>query len=510
MNMDTAAADREIAQALSVRDAAGLRSGFVRASGVLDGYSFKLEPADKRGFFYVQDTWTKVLVQPRSRFYHILRVRDRSGRELKLHELLCRSDNPLADAFARVVKSRCGSAAATEAIAADLREIASLAAELDRQTAGRTVARVCGRLLALPFFMAYFTVSQFKAVIGMEGAVYKPRLIYPFHLPRVRRLCALIDRFRFTHRCILEEKSGQEHTAWISSGFDIETDPVRTYWGGVKTRLYFFLGDGVADAAGVGRALVWLRPPYDKNIGPENRAVYEAARTYPERLFGLGWTNPRLGRKAALRAIAETFDEYGLLGIKFNGAQDDYVIDDDSVMPFIEKAVSYGKPVAFHIGADGLMPGVMKMFLDPFHQKAPGDRTETIAAADYDHRTTTKWQRYFARDGLARTRSRGGDLSVITTLYGPPAFMTRQKIVRGRDLDPAFRLDCAKYIAAYAKYLRDEEGIPAKYVSVHNEGECWERWPEDEQWKELGEFAVKDGAVRCEMPPRSVTSFFGV
>ena len=31
-----------------------------------------------------------------------------------------------------------------------------------------------------------------------------------------------------------------------------------------------------------------------------------------------------------------------------------------------------------------------------------------------------------------------------------------------------------------------------------------------QQWKDLGVFAVNDGTVRCEMPPRSVTSFFGV
>jgi predicted TIM-barrel fold metal-dependent hydrolase len=106
------------------------------------------------------------------------------------------------------------------------------------------------------------------------------------------------------------------------------------------------------DRAGVDKALVWLKPPYNKDIAPENKAVYEATKKYPDRLLGFGWTNPRLGKDVALDTIKQCFEEYGLLGIKFNGAQDDYVIDDPAIMPFIEVATRYGKPVAFHIGSD--------------------------------------------------------------------------------------------------------------------------------------------------------------
>ena len=106
------------------------------------------------------------------------------------------------------------------------------------------------------------------------------------------------------------------------------------------------------DRAGVGKALVWLRPPYDRDIDRENRAVYEAMKRYPDRLLGFGWANPRLGKPATEATIRRCYEEYGFLGIKFNGAQDGYVIDDVSVMPFIEAAAAYGKPIAFHIGAD--------------------------------------------------------------------------------------------------------------------------------------------------------------
>jgi hypothetical protein len=107
------------------------------------------------------------------------------------------------------------------------------------------------------------------------------------------------------------------------------------------------------DRNGVERALVWLKPPYDKNIEPENRAIFAATQRYPDRLLGFGWVNPRLGRDAARAAVDRCLGEYGLLGIKFNGAQDGYVIDDPKlVLPHIEHAASYGKVLAFHIGAD--------------------------------------------------------------------------------------------------------------------------------------------------------------
>jgi hypothetical protein len=104
---------------------------------------------------------------------------------------------------------------------------------------------------------------------------------------------------------------------------------------------------------------VLCRRPFPRVFGrsnrgiPENRAGYDAWRKYPDRLLPFGWANPRLGKSCAEDAIQRCFEEFGFLGIKFNGAQDDYVIDDgDMALPYIEKAAGYGKPIAFHIGAD--------------------------------------------------------------------------------------------------------------------------------------------------------------
>ena len=53
------------------------------------------------------------------------------------------------------------------------------------------------------------------------------------------------------------------------------------------------------DRAGVDQALIWLKPPYDKNYPPENQAVFQANRDFPGRLFplagpipGWAWNGP--------------------------------------------------------------------------------------------------------------------------------------------------------------------------------------------------------------------------
>jgi hypothetical protein len=134
-------------------------------------------------------------------------------------------------------------------------------------------------------------------------------------------------------------------------------------------------------------------------------------------------------------------------------------------------------------GDDGLKPGAVKMFLDSFHQDEPGEGydwdRDAIDVNAYDHEKPTRWMRYFVREGLKRARARGDDLEIITTLYGPPAWTTKQRIVRGRDLDPERKYEVAKYVLSWTKYLREVEGFPVKWVGLHNEGEDWMRWPED-------------------------------
>ncbi len=122
-------------------------------------------------------------------------------------------------------------------------------------------------------------------------------------------------------------------------------------------------------------------------------------------------------------------------------------------------------------GQDGLRPGLLKMFLDPWQQRA--------ANAAHDHETSTHWMRWFAREGSRLTAARGEELAVLTTLYGPPGWMTVQGILRGRDLAPGAMDALVDYVASWARFLREQEGLRLRAVALHNEGEDWSRWPDD-------------------------------
>ena len=140
-------------------------------------------------------------------------------------------------------------------------------------------------------------------------------------------------------------------------------------------------------------------------------------------------------------------------------------------------------------GEEGLRPNTVKMFLDPFQQQEsqlnePG--AGNLDQRNYDHEITTKWMRYFVKEGFRLTEQQGRPFEVITTLYGPPPFMTSQKLMRGRDLNPVYKEELAKYMTARVRYLRDEEHLPVKYISIHNEGEDYSRWPEDGSHGDIG------------------------
>jgi len=135
-------------------------------------------------------------------------------------------------------------------------------------------------------------------------------------------------------------------------------------------------------------------------------------------------------------------------------------------------------------GNEGLRPSLIKMFLDPLHQLSkPTSLADTIESSLvqrdlYDHETMTENMRYFVSEGLKRTRERNQDLSIYSTLYGPPLWMTKQKVWRGRDLDEACSIEICRYIVSWVQYLKTQ-GFPIAYIGVHNEGEDFYRWDDD-------------------------------
>jgi hypothetical protein len=107
------------------------------------------------------------------------------------------------------------------------------------------------------------------------------------------------------------------------------------------------------DRSGVERALAWLQPAYFRDVEGGNRYIYECAHRYPERIIGFGWVDPHFGLEKSLDEVKRCTEEYGFVGVKLNGAQNEFPIDDEQVcLPLIEAIVETGKLLAFHIGAD--------------------------------------------------------------------------------------------------------------------------------------------------------------
>lgn len=107
------------------------------------------------------------------------------------------------------------------------------------------------------------------------------------------------------------------------------------------------------DRAGVDKALTWLRPPYMREIAESNAYVYEATQQHPDRILGFGWADPHLGVERAKEDVKRCIYEYGFCGVKLNGAQNSYYIDDpDLSLPVIEEIAKTGRLLAFHVGTD--------------------------------------------------------------------------------------------------------------------------------------------------------------
>lgn len=95
---------------------------------------------------------------------------------------------------------------------------------------------------------------------------------------------------------------------------------------------------------------------------------------------------------------------------------------------------------------DGWRPGIMKMFLDSWHEGVTIDDNDNddpfvINMSRFDHTTTTKHMRYVATEGYKTLQSFGSDLKIWTTVYGPAPWQTWQKFVTGRDLDPSLKYE---------------------------------------------------------------------
>ena len=106
--------------------------------------------------------------------------------------------------------------------------------------------------------------------------------------------------------------------------------------------------------SGVDKTLTWLKPDYEgTGIEGHNAYVYQAMQKYPDQILGFGWADPTVSVEHALKMVHQCIDEYGMHGIKLNGAQNYYYVDDPELsLPVIDEIAKTGKLLAFHIGPD--------------------------------------------------------------------------------------------------------------------------------------------------------------
>lgn len=107
------------------------------------------------------------------------------------------------------------------------------------------------------------------------------------------------------------------------------------------------------DQSGVNQALIWLQPPYMREIAESNAYVHEAVKASPDRFLGFGWADPNISLQNALDETKKCLYDYDFYGVKLNGAQNEYYLDDEATtFPVLEEIAKAGKIAAFHCGAD--------------------------------------------------------------------------------------------------------------------------------------------------------------
>ena len=108
------------------------------------------------------------------------------------------------------------------------------------------------------------------------------------------------------------------------------------------------------DTLGVDKCLTWVHNPYVRTkLDSSVEYIAKVTKQYPDRIYGFGWFDPRLGMDHALALADKSLGEYGLYGIKFNGAIHKFAADDKEIVyPALKKVAEAGKIAAFHCGCD--------------------------------------------------------------------------------------------------------------------------------------------------------------
>ncbi|MHB9032445.1 MAG: amidohydrolase family protein [Anaerolineae bacterium] len=107
------------------------------------------------------------------------------------------------------------------------------------------------------------------------------------------------------------------------------------------------------DSVGVDRAVCWPMLSYTREVAADNKAIFRGAQTHPDRVIPFGGVNPRLGIEAARVELERCINDYGVKGVKLNGARDNFYIDDPQLsLPLVERIASAKLVLALHCGAN--------------------------------------------------------------------------------------------------------------------------------------------------------------
>jgi uncharacterized protein len=107
------------------------------------------------------------------------------------------------------------------------------------------------------------------------------------------------------------------------------------------------------DQVGVDRAITWPMVSYTREIASDNATIHEGYVAHPDRIIPFGGVNPRLGLQEAQDLLKRCIEEYGVKGVKLNGARDIYYIDDPELsLPLVDMIAEAGLVLAFHVGSN--------------------------------------------------------------------------------------------------------------------------------------------------------------
>lgn len=153
---------------------------------------------------------------------------------------------------------------------------------------------------------------------------------------------------------------------------------------------------------------------------------------------------------------------------------------------------------------NGLRIGIIKMFIDPFHLdycQHDSDEDRIIEIGDYHFNDTPSFHSELCHLANNIVKKWGGNLKIMLTSLCPPPWMTKQKELSARDLDPINRIDYGRYIVAWAKFLSIDQKLPITCISLHNKGEMWELWDD------TGNLLYSNTGLSLHWPPEMVVDF---